>query len=133
MDKKEVAAVLHAVHSLFKEPKFKADALRKLVYFAKWEEKQKQTAKEEFEEKIGDAITDCHYIFQKTDLSKVDPEKAKEIFNALFGCPQDFTFILVGDFDLEEMVDPINRYIGSLPERPISQEAIHALPLINPQ
>ncbi len=130
MDKKEVAAVLHAIHALFKEPKFKVDALRKWLYFAKWEEKEKKTAKEQFEQKINDAMTDGHYTFKEADLAKVDPEKAKEIFNALFGCPQDFTFILVGDFDLEEMVDPINRYIGSLPERPKSGETVPVLPLL---
>jgi len=131
MEKKEVEPFLHAVYNLFKDPKFKVDALRKQLYFAKWEEKQKKTAKEEFKQKINDALTERHYTFQKTDLEKVDPEKAKEIFNNLFGCPQDFTFILVGDFDLEEMVDPINRYIGSLPERRMeSEEAIPALPLI---
>lgn len=47
-------------------------------------------------------------------VAKIDKQKAKETFISRFKNPADFTFIFIGDFDEEKLLDDVSTYIGTL-------------------
>lgn len=49
------------------------------------------------------------------DLNKVDFEQVKAVYKDRFGDASDFTFILVGNFEVEKIKPEILKYLGSLP------------------
>ena len=48
-------------------------------------------------------------------LGRMDPEKALEIYRERFQDASDFTFVLVGNLDLEALRGPLLTYVGGLP------------------
>ncbi|MGD2114588.1 MAG: insulinase family protein, partial [Acidobacteriota bacterium] len=48
-------------------------------------------------------------------LEAIDPDRAFEIYRERFGDASDFTFVVVGSFELEEMEELVTTYLGSLP------------------
>ena len=48
-------------------------------------------------------------------LGRMDPEKALEIYRERFQDASDFTFVLVGNLDLEALRGPLLTYLGGLP------------------
>lgn len=50
-------------------------------------------------------------------IGKTDFQRANRIFKKLFGNPEDFTFIVTGDFEVVEILPLIEKYLGNLPER----------------
>ncbi|MEI6091445.1 MAG: insulinase family protein [bacterium] len=50
-------------------------------------------------------------------LSQVDIDKAYKFYNERFSDASGFTFVVVGDFDLNEMKGLLEKYIGSLPSK----------------
>jgi len=50
------------------------------------------------------------------DWERVDFEKAFEIYQERFADASDFTFVFVGNFDVEEMTEMLRAYLGNLPK-----------------
>lgn len=48
-------------------------------------------------------------------LLQTNYEKSLEIYKTIFGRPQDFTFIITGDFKEAEVLSKVNRYLGNIP------------------
>lgn len=51
------------------------------------------------------------------DLDKVDFEQVKAIYKERFNNASDFTFILVGNFEVEKIKPEILKYLGALPSK----------------
>src|SRR5690606_8227767 len=60
--------------------------------------------------------TQDHYFFKPIDFNTLNPEKAESLASCFLGNPQDFTAILVGDFDEKEVERLTKRYLASLPQ-----------------
>ncbi len=48
-------------------------------------------------------------------LDKIDFEQVKSVYKERFGDASDFTFIMVGNFDVEKIKPELLKYLGSLP------------------
>lgn len=53
--------------------------------------------------------------FNALDLAKVDLQKAQHVFKRVFQNPAEFTFVMVGDFDLRKVMSLLEKSLGSLP------------------
>lgn len=51
------------------------------------------------------------------DFDKISYKRAGEIYRERFGDPGDFTFFMVGNFDIEKVKPLLAKYIGSLPAK----------------
>jgi len=51
------------------------------------------------------------------EIEKVDPAKALEIFRDRFGDANGFTFVLIGNLDLDKLRPLVETYLGSLPSK----------------
>jgi zinc protease len=58
-----------------------------------------------------------------SDFERLDMRRSLEIYRERFGDASDFTFYLVGAFDLEEVRPLAERYLGSLPALGRSEQA----------
>lgn len=48
-------------------------------------------------------------------IEKTDLDWAYRIYKNIFGNAEDFTFIITGDFDIEQMLPLVQKYLGNLP------------------
>ncbi len=55
------------------------------------------------------------------DIESIDPERALAIYQARFADADDFTFIFVGDFDVDVVKEYAQIYLGTLPALPGSE------------
>ncbi|MEJ7701122.1 MAG: insulinase family protein [Pyrinomonadaceae bacterium] len=54
-------------------------------------------------------------------LDKIDFEQVKTIYKERFGDASDFTFVIVGNFEVEKIKPEIMKYLGSLPGKDRSE------------
>jgi hypothetical protein len=47
-------------------------------------------------------------------LDKTEMDKAYNIYQEIFGYPQDFTFLISGDFEMKSVLSLVRKYIGNL-------------------
>ena len=50
------------------------------------------------------------------ELNKIEFKHLKSAYEKLYGCPDDFTYVIVGNVDLEKLQPLVEKYIGSLPK-----------------
>lgn len=56
-------------------------------------------------------------VFKKDDVNKISLDKAFEIYKERFADASDFTFIFVGDFEINKIRPLLETYMGSLPSK----------------
>ena len=115
-DKNGLETVFQVLHTLFTEPRFDSKAWERI--YTSVEESLNQSENDpayQFHNFVSGVITGDHYTSKKMDLKDINPEKAKEAFQLLFGNPADFNILIVGDFDPEQMATLTKKYIASLP------------------
>lgn len=130
-DKRPLFELLHA---LFTVPKFDAAIWDKLVdqtheYF-KERLNDPQTAFDDFAWQFN---TQNHFLFQPLNLEMADAKTSRKVFERAFGNPSDFTFIVVGDFDVEEMKKLAIEYIGSIPQKDVEPLSSFQIPVLFPK
>lgn len=59
--------------------------------------------------------------FHSLDLAKVDLQRAQNVFKKLFLNPAEFTFVMIGDFDPQQVMSLLEKSLGSLPPHPVMQ------------
>lgn len=80
---------------------------------------------------FADSISVAHYgnhplaqPLTKSQLDQVDYEQLLKLYQQYVACPDQYTFIFVGDFDVDTLTTLAQRYIGSLPVD-TTQSVIH--------
>lgn len=72
-----------------------------------------------FGDQVGKILTQNHpraFGFPDVEqLEKIKFEQVKEVYKERFGDASDFTFIFVGNFDVEKVKPEIVKYLGNLP------------------
>lgn len=53
-----------------------------------------------------------------------DVDKTYEIYQQLFGNPEDFTFVITGNFSIDNALPLIQKYLGNLPNIPVHKSCI---------
>lgn len=74
-----------------------------------------------------------HFYFQPFDVEQADEKKTREIFELCYQNPQDFTFVIVGDFNQEQIRHLVEKYLGSLSQNPPRFFPSPAIPELFPQ
>ncbi len=55
-----------------------------------------------------------HELMKVIDLDRVDPQRAQEAFELLFTDPSEFTFVIVGNIEVDLIEEQILSYLGSI-------------------
>lgn len=104
------------LHTLFTAPKFDLTSWKRLIDRTEEYKRERlnnpQIAFHDFKWQMN---TQNHFLFQPIKMEKVDPAISQEVFERAFGNPSDFVFIVVGDFDIEEMKELVIEHLASLP------------------
>jgi zinc protease len=105
------------IHAFFIEPQFdllkwpnilnrKNEVIRQRLLSPTWQ----------FDDFVWRVNTNDHFLYRPLDLEKCEEAKSKELFHQFFGFPRDFVFLVVGDFDIDEIGLFFENYVASLPD-----------------
>jgi zinc protease len=129
---KELSYCLQLVRLLFTCPQFNENGLKDALAQARYQLQQKAKANKSID---GEMFTRVNmrnwYIvtpFNPLDLNKIELKKAEQLFKNFFSNPAEFTFILVGDFNSQEVIPLLEESLGSLAASPIKEWTIPAPP-----
>lgn len=121
------------IHALFTAPKFEQSAWNRLLDQAKETLKARlndpEVAFDEFTWKVN---TQNHFLFKSIDIEMVDPVSSQQVFERMFGNPSDFTFIIVGDFEIKEIERLAVQYLASISPKEVEPLSSICLPTLFP-
>ena len=105
--------------------------LRTLTRIKESQELDENNHSKKFYEKVISKFYCGHRLFQKIDLTKVTQEDCEEVLSLAFGNPCEYTLVIVGDTQLEEIKELAKSYAGSIPMKklPYSLRPVKKLPL----
>ncbi|WP_268223527.1 M16 family metallopeptidase [Sinomicrobium oceani] len=113
----EVETMLQLIHLYFTKPN------RNEVAFRDWKDNQRNfltrhhSPDQILEDSIATVLGDRSHLSVSSRLAgleRTDGEQAYKIYRERFSNAGDFTFIITGDFDMDDMVSLANKYLGSL-------------------
>lgn len=71
-----------------------------------------------FQEHLRKTNTGDFFLFQRPDALLANQTTSQALFKRFFGSPQDFTFVIVGDFDPSTISELTQKYLASIPSVP---------------
>lgn len=113
----DLETCLKIINLMFTRPKFEPDVLRKTINKAR----ETIRSKSHQDMNIREAFLKLHHhwdIFAPltlADLDYVSLIKAERFYRQCFTNPAEFVFVLVGDFDAEEVRPLLEKHLGSIP------------------
>lgn len=66
-----------------------------------------------------------HVAFDENFISQMNPQSAQAIYKDRFANPADFTFVFVGDFDQDKLLELCQYYLGSMETSPEREELLY--------
>ena len=115
----DIETMLQLVYLRLTAPRFDSEA------FASWKANALESVRNRlvvphvvFGDKVREVLNQGHPRRQpptKESLNLVNPKEALEIYRERFEDAGDFTFVLVGNLDMEALKNPIRTFIGGLP------------------
>ncbi len=115
----DLETLFQLINLSFTAPRKDDDAFVNFIDKQKEELKNKSLNPENtMNDTIGVTMNSHHFRslpLTESMLSQIDPKFAYEFYKEKFANPGDFTFIFVGNFDVEAMKPLIINYIGSIP------------------
>lgn len=115
---KDLEIALQLVYSYFNSPNFsmqsfqdwkKRKELESLPYLERYDE---------FKSEIRKVLPDDNFLSggdqELQNIETIELEQFKRIHKKLFGNPGNFTFLFSGDFDSENILQLLNKYLGNL-------------------
>jgi zinc protease len=115
----DLEILFQLVHLRFTAPRIDREAfgalISKLRILVKNRDSRPQTV---FNDRMTEILSQGHprrRPMSEEMLAQVDADKALEIYRDRFADASDFTFVLAGNFDPEELREPVRRYLASLP------------------
>ncbi|MCQ2592310.1 MAG: insulinase family protein [Treponema sp.] len=114
----EFETLAQLVHLYFTKPRFESETWTTLLQ--KYEESAKNHGVQPddlFSDKLLEILFNDirHAPFDLNFVSKMNPETAKKVYLERFENPADFTFVFVGDFDENQLLENCAYYFGTLP------------------
>ncbi|MFP4527374.1 MAG: M16 family metallopeptidase [Candidatus Kapaibacterium sp.] len=107
-------------HMYFTNPRKDSEAFS--GYIKRMEEQIKSSKRDPssvFYDTVRYVMSGYHYTdkpWTKSDLKKIDLDKAFSFYQDRFADASDFNFVFVGNFDMNKMKDFVKTYIASLPK-----------------
>ncbi|MBR0318266.1 MAG: insulinase family protein [Spirochaetia bacterium] len=118
-NKKDLETAFQLIHLYFTAPRFDQEAyesyMKRLETAVKSQESDPDSA---FIKAVKELITQGHKRGRFMDmelLSEISLKDAQDVFKARFRDPGDFTFILVGNIDIDKVKELFSAYIASIP------------------
>lgn len=118
--------MLEMLHSTFLHPRLDANGLStykdKMRTFMENKALNPESA---FRDTVSVTMANYHprrEPFEVATLEKVKLERAQAIYGERFSNPGDFTFVFVGNIDREKAKPLIEKYIGSIPGKPVKED-----------
>ena len=118
-NKKDLETAFQLLHLYFTAPRFDQEAydsyMKRLETAVKSQESDPDSA---FIKAVKELITQNHKRGKFMDmelLSEISLKDAKEVYKARFADPGDFTFIFVGNIDIDKVKELCSTYIASIP------------------
>ncbi len=117
--RENLETVFQLMHELFQPLKFDRSRWPLLMSRVKEMLKQEEVSPEgAFYRYWKKTISQNHPFFQPLNPEAADVETAEKLASYFFGRPQDFTAIIVGDFDESQTKELTKKYLASLPVVP---------------
>jgi zinc protease len=107
----------------FTEPKFEKEALKTVLQETREALRIRKQVTDKTREIFLSAHTEDWNVLKPLDLSDLDYvnlSKAERLFKQYFSNPQEFTCVIVGDFDLKEAQKLVQTYLESIPPKNVS-------------
>jgi zinc protease len=121
----ELAYCLRLTQLLFTNPQFNENGLKNALAQARNQLQQKAKAEQFIESDffIKSNMKNWYMMtpFNIFDLDKIELPKAELLFKQFFSNPAEFVFILVGDFNPQEIIPLLENTLGSLPNYPVKK------------
>ena len=109
---------LQMINLVFSQPQFTEDGWTTLIgQYKQVAETYGARPQQIYSEKITEAIYGKSWWNAPLNMdyvNKLDAATAERVFKERFGNPADFTFVFVGDFDEDQLVDLCASYLGTL-------------------
>lgn len=83
-----------------------------------------------FSEKSNEIFTSNSYLVKETDLDKVSLKTSQDVIDTFFSNPKDFTFFIVGDFEVDKVISILQKYLGSISDKKEVKIELSNLPSI---
>lgn len=114
----DVETMLQLVYLYFSSPRkdsiaFQSTMAQQLAFL----QNQHASPEATFRDTIQMVMSQHNFRFQPVDAKKlqlVNPDRAFEIYRELFSAPAGWTFVLVGNFDLDKLRPLIEMYLGGI-------------------
>ncbi len=121
----ELAYCLRLTQLLFTHPQFTENGIKEALTHARQCLQKKAETKEVAEEQTALKINLRNWYaitpYNILDLERVELQKAQKIFKTFFFNPAEFTLVIVGDFEPNDVIVLLEKSLGSLPSHPIKQ------------
>lgn len=117
-DSKSLEDAFQVLHAFYSIPSFNINKWQHLL--ARVKEQWKEVSKDpefQFMTYVMGVNTQNHFFFDPLDLNQVDESQARFVFEYCFSRPDEFTFVLAGDFDEQEVEEFAMTYLASLPNQ----------------
>jgi zinc protease len=117
-DSESLEEAFQVIHAFYAFPSFNLTKWQHLL--ARVKEQWKEVSKDpefQFMTYVMGVNTQNHFFFDPLDLNQVDESQARAVFEYCFSRPDEFTFVLAGDFDEEEVEELAKTYLASLPNQ----------------
>ncbi|MEL6650788.1 MAG: insulinase family protein, partial [Bacteroidota bacterium] len=117
---KDLETFLQLTHLYFTAPRkdekaFKSSLSKTQGFFANLMNSPENYFRSEVVKVMGNGHPRATYLPSPEQWAKVDLDRAFSIYQERFANAADFTFLLVGNFDVEGIQPLLNQYLGSLP------------------
>ncbi len=130
----DVETLLQLVHLLMTEPRFDQSAVDAVLD----ELEALNASRDDLPDLLfTQALVDSYYsgdprywvVPSSEQLAEFDPGATEQFYRDRFGDAGDLVFVLVGDFEADDMVELASRYIGTLPGTPGKSAFVDNQPL----
>ncbi|MEM1182143.1 MAG: insulinase family protein [Acidobacteriota bacterium] len=115
----DLETALQLVYLWFTEPRLDLDAYENLIgRMGAMVENRLKNPGTAFGDKLGEVLSSDHPRRRPLNaerLGEIDPQRALEIYRERFADASDFTFVMVGNFELDGVRPLIETYLGGLP------------------
>lgn len=116
--KSDIEVLFKKLYLSFEAPRFEQEAYDLAIKrFEKGLEQKKKNKKSTLQDSISLAMSDHHkrtLLFNESLLKQIDFQKLQNIYKDRFKGADDFTFVLVGDIDEDQVLKLAQKYIGNI-------------------
>lgn len=125
-EKKDVEKMFQLVYLFFSKPR------KDIAAFEHWKNTEAVSFLDpnnnliiaDFSNNINEVLRDSSNLPRGTKriigLERTDIKRVHEIYRKLYGIPEDFTFVITGDFSMDTVVPMVQKYLGNLSKQQTS-------------